>query len=344
MDVDAARSEWAPEGVYLDTASYGLPPARSWTALHAALEDWRVGRTSWDVWSESTEVARASFARLVGAPVERVAVGATVSGLVGLVAASIPDGTRVLAPDVEFTSALFPFLVQERRGVAVRTVPAARLAEAVDASTDVVVFSAVQMTTGEVADLDALAAAARHHDALTVVDATQGCGWLALDATRFDALAVSAYKWLMAPKGTSFLAVTPELLERTVPHSAGWFAAEDPYESYAGPPLRLARSGRRLDTAPAWFSWVGAAPSLALVEELGVDAIGAHDVALANAFREGLGLAPADSAIVSTEVDADPERLREAGLMAAWIDGRLRTAWHVYNTREDVERALAVVR
>jgi selenocysteine lyase/cysteine desulfurase len=344
MEVDAARAEWSPQGIYLNTASFGLPPARAWRALQDALEDWQAGRTSWDGWSETTGVARASFARLVGAPVERVAVGATVSGLMGLVAASIPDGSRVLAPDVEFTSALFPFMVQEPRGVQVRTVPTARLAEAVDASTDVVVFSAVQMTTGEVADLDALAAAARHHDALTVVDATQGCGWLPLDATQFDALAVSAYKWLMAPKGASFLTVSPELLERIVPHAAGWFAAEDPYESYAGPPLRLARSGRRLDTSPAWFSWVGAAPALALVEELGVDAIGAHDVALANAFREGLGLAPADSAIVSAEVDADAERLAEAGVMAAWIEGRLRTAWHVYNTPEDVERALAAVR
>jgi selenocysteine lyase/cysteine desulfurase len=113
-------------------------------------------------------------------------------------------------------------------------------------------------------------------------------------------------------------------------------------ESYAGPPLRLARSGRRLDTSPAWFSWVGAAPALALVEEIGVEAIGAHDVGLANAFREGLGLAPADSAIVSAEVEVDLEQLRGAGVMAAVIEGRLRTSWHVYNTPEDVERALAV--
>ena len=66
--------------------------------------------------------------------------------------------SRVLAPDVEFTSTLFPFLVQAHRGVTVRTVPAAELAGAIDASTDVVAFSAVQMATGEVADLDAIAA------------------------------------------------------------------------------------------------------------------------------------------------------------------------------------------
>src|SRR6266480_4251704 len=138
VDIASAQAEWSPEGTYLNTASYGLPPAGAWTVLQDALTDWRGGRTSWDGWNERTEVARASFARLVGAPVERVAVGATLSGLVGLVAASIPDGARVLAPDVEFTSALFPFMVQAHRGVEVLTVPVDRLAEAIDAGTDVV--------------------------------------------------------------------------------------------------------------------------------------------------------------------------------------------------------------
>jgi len=343
VDLDAARAEWEPEGTYLNTASYGLPPARAWRALQDALADWRGGRTSWEHWGQTANVSRAAFARLVGAPVDAVAIGATVSGLVGLIAASIPDGARVLAPDVEFTSTLFPFMVQESRGIEVRTVPAARIAEAIDASTDVVAFSAVQMTTGEVADLEAVAAAARHHDALTVVDASQACGWLPLDATDFDAVASGAFKWLMGLRGTAFLTVSPGLLERTVPHAAGWYAGEDVHDSYAGPPLRLAQSARRLDTAPDWFSWVGTAPALELVEEIGVEAIHAHDVGLANAFREGLGLQPGDSAIVSWEFTGDLDQLRGAGVMAAEIGGRLRTAWHVYNTSADVDRALEVL-
>ena len=117
VDLDAARAEWEPEGTYLNTASYGLPPARAWRALQDALADWRGGRTSWEHWGQTANVSRAAFARLVGAPVDAVAIGATVSGLVGLIAASIPDGARVLAPDVEFTSTLFPFMVQESRGI-----------------------------------------------------------------------------------------------------------------------------------------------------------------------------------------------------------------------------------
>jgi selenocysteine lyase/cysteine desulfurase len=340
VEIAEARRQWHPEGIWLNTASYGLPPDSAWEALQGVLEDWRGGRTSWEHWGEATEAARAAFATLVGVAPDAVATGATVSELVGLVAGSIPDGARVLAPDIDFTSVLFPFMVQARRGVEVRLVPPAELAGAVDASTDVVAFSAVQMATGEVADLDAIAAAAAAHGALTLVDATQACGWLPIDAARFDVVVCHAYKWLMSPRGTAFMAVRPELLERIVPAAAGWYAGEDVHTSYFGPPLRLARSARRLDASPAWFSWVGTRPALELVVAIGVEAIHAHDVALANRFRAGLGLPPSDSAIVVAEVPDGWARLGRAGITAAERGGRLRTSWHLYNDEADVDAAL----
>jgi selenocysteine lyase/cysteine desulfurase len=343
MKVSEAQDLWSPAATYLNTASYGLPPRPAWDALQSALEDWRGGRTSWEHWGIPGEEARASFARLVGVPVESVAIGPNVSTLVGLVAASIPDGSRVLAPDVEFTSELFPFLVQEGRGVTTRLVPAAELAGEIGPDVDVVAFSAVQMATGEVADLDAIAAAAAVHGAMTVVDATQAVGWLPIHAGQFDVVAAHAYKWLMSPRGTAFMTIAPERLDAVVPQSAGWYAGEDPTATFFGGPLRLAASARRLDTSPAWFMWVGTAPALAVIEEIGVDAIHEHDVALANRFRAGLGLEPSDSAIVFCDSEGAADRLARAGIQAAVRGGRLRTSWHVYNTVADVERALDVL-
>jgi selenocysteine lyase/cysteine desulfurase len=339
LTIAEAREQWAPAGVYLNTASYGLPPRAGFDALQDALADWHGGRTSWEHWGQSTDGARAAFARLVGVAPARVAVGATASEFVGLVAAALPDGARVLVPDVEFTSTLFPFLVQERRGVTVTTVAPAQLAEAIDARTDLVAFSAVQMSTGEVADLDAIVAAAGHHGAATIVDATQAIGWLPLRAERFGAVVCSAYKWLMSPRGTAFMVVGPDVQETLVPHSAGWFAGEDVHASYFGPPLRLARDARRFDTSPAWFSWVGTQPALELVNRIGVEAVHAHDVALANRFRSGLGMAPSDSAIVSVEHPGAADRLRRAGIQAAVRGGRLRVSCHVYNDAADVDAA-----
>ena len=334
---------WEPAGTYLNTASYGLPPRPAWDALQNALEDWRGGRTSWEHWGIPGEEARASFARLVGVPVETVAIGATVSGLVGLVAASVPDGTRVLAPDVEFTSLLFPFLVQQHRGVSVRLVPTRELAGEIGPDIDVVAFSAVQMATGEVADLDAISVAAAQHEVMTVVDATQAIGWLPFDASRFDAVVAHGYKWLMSPRGTAYMAITPGRLADVVPAAAGWYAGEDPLATFFGPPLRLAASARRLDTSPAWYMWVAAAHTLAVIEKIGVEAIHEHDVSLANRFRAGLGLEPGNSAIVMSDAPGAAERLAATGVQAAVRGGRLRTSWHVYNTDDDVERTLDVL-
>jgi selenocysteine lyase/cysteine desulfurase len=343
VDVASAQELWAPAGTYLNTASYGLPPQPAWDALQAALDDWHGGRTSWEHWGIPGEEARASFARLVGAPVDTVAIAANVSTLLGLVAASVPDGSRVLAPDLDFTSVLFPFMAQAQRGVKVELVPPAELAGAIGPDVDVVAFSAVQMASGEVANLDAIASAAAEHEVMTVVDATQAVGWLPIDATRFDVVAAHAYKWMLSPRGTAFMAIRRERLDAVVPHAAGWYAGEDPHATFFGPPLRLAESARRLDTSPAWFMWVGTAPALAVLEQIGIEAIHDHDVALANRFRAGLGLEPSDSAIVFYDVEGAAEKLEAAGIRAAVRGGRLRTSWHVYNTEADVDRTLDVL-
>ncbi|HVL95556.1 MAG TPA: aminotransferase class V-fold PLP-dependent enzyme [Solirubrobacteraceae bacterium] len=331
---------WDPAGPYLNTASYGLPPRTGWDALQAALADWRGGRTSWEQWGESGERARASFARLNGFATADVANGSNVSQFVGIVAAALPDGSTVLAPEAEFTSLLFPFLAHADRGVRTRTAPLEQLAEAVDADTTLVAFSPVQSADGAVADSEAIIAAARDHGALVLLDVTQACGWLPIDHLGADFVTAAAYKWLMSPRGSAFLAVAPECLDRLPPLGANWYAGEDFRTSYYGPPLRLAADARRLDLSPAWFSWVGSAPALEAIEAVGVDRVHAHNVALANRFRAGLGLEPSNSAIVSADVPGAQERLERAGIRAAVRAGALRASFHLYNDEADVDAAL----
>jgi selenocysteine lyase/cysteine desulfurase len=341
VKISQARPLWDPVGVYCNTASYGLPPKPGWDALQAALADWRGGRTSWERWGQSADGARAAFARLVGAAVERVAIGATVSELMGMVVTALPERARVIAPEIEFTSTLFPLLVQSR--LRVTTAPLHAIADLVADGAEAVVFSAVQMSTGEVADCEAILAAAAEVNAMTICDATQAVGWLPIDATRFDAVLCAAYKWLMSPRGTAFLTVSDRLLSDIVPHSAGWYAGENVHASYFGPPLRLATDARRLDVSPAWFSWVGTLPALELIEQIGLDAIHQHDVGLANRFRAGLGLPSSNSAIASVDVPDAAGRLRRAGIIGAIRGGRLRTSWHIYNDQDDVDHVLEVL-
>jgi selenocysteine lyase/cysteine desulfurase len=340
--IEEAQPLWRPETLYLNTASYGLPPTPAWDALQAVLADWRGGRTSWEGWGDATESARASFARLVGVPTDWVAVGANTSSMVGLMAASVPDGAHVVSAEPEFTSLLWPFLAQGR-DIEVECVPVAEVANSVDERTDVVAVSIVQSSTGELVDLEAVIEAAAAYDARVVVDATQACGWLPIDGTRVDLLACSAYKWLCSPRGTAFMSVRPELLDQLTPMAAGWYAGEDPHTSYYGAPLRLAADARRFDVSPAWFPWIGTAATLELLLEIGIDAIHEHNLRLANRCRTGLGLPPGDSAIVSAELPEAEERLRGTRVMAAARAGLLRTSWHVYNTEEDVDELLSLL-
>ncbi|MEV4710976.1 aminotransferase class V-fold PLP-dependent enzyme [Micromonospora sp. NPDC049374] len=340
MELEQAQKLWQPQPGWLNTASYGLPPDPAWDALQDALAAWRVGRGAWEDWGTSTDRSRAAFAQLVAVPVADVAVGATVSQLLAPVAAALPAGARVLAPAVEFTSNLFPWLVQAERGVEVRTVPLDELAASIDADTDLVAFSLVQSADGTIAAYDEIVAAARAHGALVAVDATQACGWLPFDAARADVVVAGGYKWLMAPRGTAFAYLAPGLRDRLRPDAAGWYAGRDPHASYYGPPLRLADDARRFDLSPAWFSWVGAVPALELLLEIGVEQVRAYDVTLANRFLTGLGQPPGHSAIVTVEVPGAQEKLARAGVRAAVRAGRVRASFHLYSTTEDVDLAL----
>lgn len=332
------RSEFAPAGVYLDSATYGLPPTVALDEFASVTAAWASG--SYDPLSCDAAVSRArgSFARLHGVLAADVAIGHQVSPLVGLVAGALPRGAGVLAAEGDFTSLLFPFLAA---GCALETVELGRLAEAIDSRTDLVAVSAVQSADGRLADLDAIAAAAGHHGALTLIDATQACGWLPLDAARFDVVVAGGYKWLCHPRGTAFMTLIPRMRDRLGPVAAGWYAGEHPWVTCYGTPLRLAADARRFDVSPAWLSWHAAAAALALLEATGIERVHEHDVALANGLREGLDLERGDSAIVSLAAEAAAgERLARAGVKASVRAGRVRLSCHLYNDESDIDRAL----
>ena len=176
-----------------------------------------------------------------------------------------------------------------------------------------------------------------------MLDVTQAAGWLPLRLDWADAVVGAGYKWLLSPRGVSFMAIRPGADEPLRPRLAGWYAGDEPFDTNYGAPLRLAPDARRFDLSPAWLSWVGAAPALSMLEEVGIETIHAHDLALANRFRAGLGLPPGDSAIVSLPAEGLGAPLREAGVMATEREGMMRFSFHVYNTDADVDRALEAV-
>ncbi|MEU0538776.1 aminotransferase class V-fold PLP-dependent enzyme [Nocardia sp. NPDC005978] len=337
------RNAFAPTVTYLNAASYGLLPTA--VADEVAAAEQRRVRGEFDISAVDGIVAncRAALGRLLGVEASRVAIGAHVSQFVGLVAESLPVGANVLLPESEFTSVIWPFLA--RRDIRVRTVPFAELAAAVRPGDDVVAAAVVQSADGAVMDAPALVAAAHAAGARVLLDVSQAAGWFPVHDTGADWLVGVGYKWLLGPKGTAFLAGTDEALDTLRPVAAGWYAGDDPWDSVYDAPLRLAPDARRFDLSPVWPAWIGQLPALELLLSAGIANIRAHNVAIANHLRVGLHLPVGNSAIVSVPADAATlERLRAAKVVGAVRAGRLRLACHLYNTADDIDRALEVLR
>jgi selenocysteine lyase/cysteine desulfurase len=332
---------------YLAACTLGLPPRATVAAITADLESAASGRPDVTAATRAVEDARRSYARLVSAPVSRVAIAAQTSVAVSLIAAAVPDGAEVLCADGDFASLVAPF-AHAGRGVRLRSVPLGRLADEMTADTWLVAFSLVQSATGEVADAADIVAAAALTDTRTLCDLTQATGWLPVDATLFDATVCHAYKWLCAPRGVAFLTLSPALARELRPVQAGWYSGEDPWASCYGASAPLAADARRFDVSPAWQAFVGAAPALALFASADPAVIHAHATGLAAHFRAGMDLAePERPSAIVTWPDADGcalARLTASGIIASGRAGRARVAFHVFNDEDDVDRALSALR
>ncbi len=319
--------------------------------MHQAIDDWQAGRANWiSDWDQSGERCRASFAELIGTDSSTIALLPTVSVGVATIAAALGPGDEVVTPEDEFTSVLFPLLVQQRtRGVMVRTVPLERLAQAIEPGrTRLVAFSLIQMHSARAAAQREIVAAARSADARTLVDASHAVPFVPLadQIGHIDYLVCAAYKHLLCPRGVAFMHVARERWDDVQPLLANWRSSTDPYGAYFGGPLDLAPTAARFDVSLAWFSWLGGSVSLELLVDWQRRGLLEPVVGLARRFAAQLGLPEPLGTVVSVPTgDAESVRaqLAEAGIKAAVRASSVRFSTHVWNTAEQVDRAAQAI-
>jgi selenocysteine lyase/cysteine desulfurase len=351
-DLAAIRSLFSPEPgtVYLDAATYGLPPRPTMDAAERALRRWQDGSADWvEEWDRIGERCRDLFAELIGGTADEIALIPTVSAGTGLVAASLPEGANVIVPAEEFTSVVFPMLAAERgRGATVREIPLWEIAGEIGPETDLVAFSLVRAQSGEIAPLAEIVAAAKAHGARVLVDATHALPFVGVEGLLdgIDYLVCHGYKHLLCPRGAGFMHIAREAQSGLVPYFSGWRSGVPFYGRSYGGPLTLLPTAAQFDQSLAWHSWAGALPSMELLVEWKRAGVFAGPLALADQLAALLDREPTGSQIVSLPVadaEATAAALAAAGIRCAARGGRVRLSCHVWNTQEDIERAAAAL-
>jgi selenocysteine lyase/cysteine desulfurase len=338
-----------PGLTYVDTATYGLPPEPSIRAMRDAEDAWQAGTGVWVEWDREAERARTAFGRLIGAASSRVALMPSVSVGVGLVAADLRSGDRVVVPALEFRSVLYPLLVARERGVEIVEVDNVdRLVEAITPGTKLVALSLVQMQTGRVLPVRDIVVRAEAVGAQILLDATHGVPFVRLDEVidRIDYVVVAAYKHLLCPRGVAFLVVRDDHIGLLPPILANWRASDDPYMSFFGRPFALAEGAARYDVSFGWITWLGAAASLELLVDWQASGALKEPVSLARDLANRLGVEWGGGTLVCPPID-DADRVRavlaEHRIKAAFRGTAVRLSTHVYNDEADIERAVAAI-
>ena len=339
----------APGSIYLDTATYGLPPRPTIEVLERALDAWQSGQGNWiEDWDRPSDRCRGDFAALIGTVPENIAYIPAASVGAGVVAVSLRAGDEVVIPDDEFTSTLYPILVAARRGAVVREVPFDALAESIRPGTRLVAFSLTQMQTGKTADLAAIAERAEAVGADLFVDGTQSIPFVPLAdiLPKVTYLVCAGYKHLLSPRGTAYFYVRPDRWDHLEAHNANWRAADQPFNRYFGGPLSLSESAARFDVSRAWLPWLGASESLRLLASWRESGLFEGVRQLAARLAAGTGLPTPGSSLVCVPIaNAEPVRdaLRDAGIKASIRGTSIRFSPHVYNTEAEIDRAIEAI-
>jgi cysteine desulfurase/selenocysteine lyase len=330
------------------------------------------GSVGFDDWEQPIEDVRHAAATLLGVPSIDVALVKNTTEGLGFVANGLTwtEGDRVLVPNYEFPSTIYPWLSLRDRGVKVdliepigpgQTLPIELFERRLrEAPTRLVAVSWVQFSRGWRTDLAALAALCHEHGALLCADVIQGVGVVpaALADWGVDFAMADAHKWMLGPLGTGVFYVAERCRDLLRPLEPGW-ASVAHREEWDNLDLAYANSARRFEGGSYTIEAVmemGA--SLDLLLGAGIDAVWAHVSALLDFAVGGLEAAGATvlsdrsaagrSGHITFVVPGHPSdevwrQLDGEHIVCSPRGGGIRIAPHGYNTTDDLQEVIDVV-
>ncbi|WP_179464140.1 aminotransferase class V-fold PLP-dependent enzyme [Janibacter alkaliphilus] len=348
--------------------------------------------------TEAYEGARERIARFIGAGTDEIVFTKSATESLNLVAHALSGGPHPQAPgsedivlrpgdevlvtELEHHANLVPWQEACRRsGATLRWIPLgpdgrldlSGLDELITERTKVLALAHVSNVLGTVIPLEQIVPRAKAVGALVVLDACQSVPHLPVDVRQLselgvDLLAFSGHK-MLGPMGIGVLWGRPSVLEALPPFLTGGSMIEIVRmegSTYLPPPARFEGG------VPAASLAVGLAAATDVLDELGMDAVHAHEQALGARMLEGLAardwvrvLGPTDMAerggTVAFDVDGvhahDVGQVLDAAGVAvrvghhcAWplhraldVRASVRASVGVYNTLEEIDVLLGAL-
>lgn len=357
------------ETVYLNSGSYGALADTVRAAFGRYLDDRLAVGANWEVWVTKNEAVRRAMAAILRADPDEVAVTTSTSAGINAVASAIDFGggrDTVVTSDFEFPTNAQIWHAQEPRGVRVVHVhadtngyiPAERFAAVIDERTRLVAATHVCFRNGARLDAAAIARMAHARGAWMLLDCYQSIGSMTVDVKALDVdFAVGGmYKYLLATAGVGFLYARKSLIADLVPTQSGWFAQADiqAMDITANTP---APDARRFETgSPPVINCYAAEAALAIIGEIGTDAIEARVRDLSGRCMDRLAeigwkaVTPRDDtrrgamiAIPSCDSAGLDAALAARGIVTSHRDDNLRIAFHFYNDDSDIDAVIAAL-
>lgn len=363
-DIDTFRSQFPvlKEKVHLASNSRGAMSTHVRDSYHAYLDSWAYEGTAFTGWLDQQETFRTSVASLIGSSTAEIAVTASVTAGLASVLSGIDwqsERRRVIvADDQNFPSVMYLLHAQARHGVEIRLVRAAdpetAIAEfesAIDEDCKLVCVSHVSFRNGRRLDLARLSAATHQAGAWLAVDDYHCAGTRVIDVETdgVDILTSGTAKFLLGSPGVAYLYVRGSLLPELHPTITGWFAQRDPNDMQIAE-HREADDARRFQVGstpvPAIY---GSRAGIEVIASVGLQRIQSRISSLTAKAMDAIESAgfvtdtPRDSryrsGLVAIRAAHPEEAVRELAardILVTTRSGNIRTAWHYYNSDEDL--------
>lgn len=354
---------------YLNTANVGLMHKNAEKEINKWVEDLaKNGSNNFNEIAEQNVFLNlhTSAAKLINTNPNNIAAGSSATELLSSLAWAIMPlkGQNIVSTNIVFPSTVYPWMrIASSTECEVRLskeknnfINTQSIIDLIDKNTSVVCISHVEYSNGQVFDLDLLSNAAKKHNALLIIDATQSAGAIPIDVkkTPIDAIVCGAYKWLCGPFGAAFMYVTPELSNKLEPGLVGFRSHKNMWELDASR-VDYPNSAEKFEFSTMAFGCaLGLAKSIHYLADIGVEDIFKYNRALADTLVDNLRSKSAvitspdnkgRSSIVTAyfkKKDSNKivEQLKKRKVYVSKRGESIRFSPHLYNTIGDIENAI----